>query len=92
VACDVEGEELLPLLLPLHDISVSASMKTKKMETRGDLDSCKATRRMLVSELIERGICLENGNIGVCTTGGSEHIDSNQLPLKAQDFVILFYE
>lgn len=79
------------MLLPLHDMSVSASMKTKKIEIRGDFEICKAALCKHASELNERGICLENGNIGVRTTGGSEHIDSNQLPLTVQDFVILFY-
>jgi len=52
-------------------------MKTKKIEIRGDLEICKAVVCIHASELIEKGICLENGNIGVRTTGGSEHIDSN---------------
>jgi len=62
-------------------MSVSASMKTKKIGITGDLEIHKDALCMHASELIERGICLENGNIGVRTTGGSEHIDSNQLPL-----------
>ena len=92
VDCELEGGELLPLPFPLHDISVSVSMKAKKIEIRGDLKICKAAVRMHASELIERGICLKNGKICVRFTGGSEHIDSNQLPLTVQDFVILLYE
>ena len=81
MACVVGVEELPLLPLPPHDVSVSASMKTKKIEITSDLERCNTAPYMLVLEDIEGGMPLEIGNIGMCVIGSSERIDSNQPPL-----------
>jgi hypothetical protein len=43
VAGVVVVEELPVLLLPLHELSVSASKKTKTIEIKGDLECCNTT-------------------------------------------------
>jgi hypothetical protein len=43
VAGVVVVEELPVLPLPLHDMSVRASIKTKKIEIKGDLECCITT-------------------------------------------------
>ena len=42
-ACVVGVEELPLLLLPLHDVSGSARMKTKKITINSDLECCNTT-------------------------------------------------
>jgi len=44
------------LPLPPHDMSVSASMKTKKIAIKRDLECCNTAPCMLIPEDIEGGM------------------------------------